>query len=86
MVVFSLQCKQLLVIALLHDLTLTQQDNIICVLNGGKTVGNDEHGADIFHLLQGVLNKDLRLGVDVGGGFVEDHHRRLVDNGTGKGK
>ena len=49
MVIFAVECQKLLVIALFHDLALAQQNNVICVLDGGKTVGNDEHSADIFH-------------------------------------
>ena len=54
------------------------------MLYGGKSVGNDEHGADVAHLFQRVLNQKLGFCVDIGGGFVQNHHRRLVDDGTGK--
>ena len=35
-------------------------------------------------LLQRVLNEYLRLRVDVGGGFVQDHDGGLVQNGPGE--
>ena len=60
--------KQLLMGSLLHDHTLGQQNDVVRVLDGGKTVGNHQHGADISQLHQ----------------RVQDHHRRLVDDGTGK--
>ena len=71
-------------IALLDDLAVCQQDNIIGMLDGGQAVGNDQHGADVLHLFQRVLNEKLSLGVDVGGGLVQDHHRRTVDDGPGE--
>ena len=37
------------------------------------------------HLLQGILNQLLGFGVDVGGCLVQNHHRRIVQNGPGKG-
>ena len=56
------------------------------MLNGRKSVRNDQHGANVFHLLQRILDQDFRLGVDVGRCFVQNHHRRTVDDGPGKGK
>ena len=69
---------------LLDDLSLAQQDDIIRMLDGGKPVGDDQHSADILHLLQRILNEDLGLGVDIGGGFVQDHDGRLMQDGTGE--
>ena len=84
LVVSALQVQQFLVVTLFHDLALGQQDNIVRMLNRGKAVGNDEHGTDIFHLFQGILDQDLRFRVDIGSCLIKDHHGRLVDNGTGK--
>ena len=86
MVVFSLLTQKLLMIALLHDLTLGQQNDVVRVLDGGKAVGNDQHGAEVFHLFQRILNEQFRFRVDIGSCLVENHDGRLVDNGTGKGK
>ena len=76
--------EQLLMVALFHDFTMGQQDDVVCMLNGGQTVSNDEHGANVLHLLQRVLDENFRFGVDVGGGFVQDHHAGFMDDGTGK--
>ena len=84
MVVFSLLAQQFLMIALLHDLALGQQDDVVRVLDGGKPVGHNQHGTDVLHFFQRILNQQLRFRVDVGGGFVQNHDGGLVDDGTGK--
>ena len=76
--------QQLLVAAPLHDLAVGQHDDLVGVLDGGQAVGHDEHGADGAQLLQGGLYEQLRLGVDVGGGLVQDHDGGLVEDGAHK--
>ena len=49
-------------------------------------MGDDEHRADVLHLLQRILDEDLGLGVDIGGGFVQNQDLRLMENGPGEGK
>ena len=83
-VVTALLRQQLLVVTLLDDLSVGQQDDIIGMLDGGKAMGHDQHGADVLHLFQGVLDQHFRFGVDVGGGLVQDHDAGLMDDGTGK--
>ena len=72
--------------ALFLDDTMGQEDDVVRVLDGREPVGNDQHSADVLHLLQRVLNEQLRLGIDVGGSFVQDHDAGLVDDGPGEGK
>ena len=64
LIVLSVEGQQLLVIALLHNLSVGQENDVVCVLDGGKPMGNDQHGADGPHFLQRVLNEHLCLGVD----------------------
>ncbi len=73
-------------VTLFHDLAQRQQDDVVSVLNGGETVSNDQHGANVLHLFQRVLNQNLRLSVDVGGCFVQDHNAWLVDDGASEGE
>ena len=86
LIIPSLLLQQLLVIALLHDHTLGQQDDIVRMLDRGQTVGYYEHGADILDLLQGILDQQLGLGINIGSSFIQNDHGRLVDNGAGKAK
>ena len=73
-------------VALLHDLSVREHDDIVGVLNGGKAVGNDEHRTNVHHLFERVLNELLGLGVNVCGRFVQNHDLRLVHDGSGKGE
>ena len=84
LIVLSLPRKKLLVIALLHDLSVGQEDDVVRMLDRRKPVGHDEHGADGLHLLQGILDQHLGLRVDIGSGLIQDHNSRLVENGSRK--
>ena len=70
--------------ALLHDLSVGQDNDVVGILNGAQAVGDDQHGADVLHLLQGVLDEHFRFRVDVGRGFIEDHYGGLVQDGPCK--
>ena len=59
-------------------------DNVVRVLDGAQAVGYDQHGADVLHLFQRVLNENLRLRIDVGGGLVQNHDGGLVQDGSGE--
>ena len=84
LMVAALLLQKLLVIALLQNFALTEHDNIICVLDGGKSVGYNQHSADIARLFQRILNENLGLRINIGCGFIQNHNRRLMDDGTGK--
>ena len=78
--------QQRLVVALFHDLAVGEDDDVIRMLDGGQTVCHDEHGANVLDLFQAVLDQQLGFGIDVGGGFVQDDHRGLMDDGAGEGE
>mgnify|MGYP006955455789 CR=1 FL=1 len=78
LVVPAVLLQQLLVTALLQNPALGQEDDVVGVLDGTEAMGHDQHGADVLHLFQRVLDQDLRFRVDVGGGLVQDHDGRLV--------
>ena len=84
MVISALLLQQLLVGTLLDDLAVGQQNDVVRMLDGTQPVGNDQHGADVLHLLQRILNQKLGFCVDIGGGLVQDHDAGLVDDGTGE--
>ena len=72
--------------ALLHDIAAVYHQNRIGVLNGGQPVGDDEAGLAPHQLLHGRLDALLRLGVHVGGGFVQDQHFGVQQHGPGDGQ
>ena len=71
-------------IALLHNDALRQDNDMIRMLHGREPVGHDQHGANTANAGEGVLNEQLCLCVDIGGGLVEDDDRGLVNDGAGK--
>ena len=79
-------CQKLLVISLFQDLSFGEHDDVVRVLDRGETMGHDEHGSDVSHFLQGILDQKLGLRVYIGRGLVKDHDLRLMDDGPGEGK
>ena len=49
-------------------------------------MGNYEHSANVHHLFKRVLNKKLGFGIDICRCLVENHYRRLMHYGSGKGE
>ena len=71
-------------VALLDDLAVGENDYLVCVLDGGQTVSNDKHRADRLDPLEGVLDKELGLGIDICRSLVKDDDGGLVNDGSGK--
>ena len=56
LVVPALLLQQFLVAAVFQDLAGGQQDDVVLLLDGGQPGGNDQHGADVLHLCQRILD------------------------------
>ena len=84
LVISALFVQQLLMIALLQNFSVRKQNNIIGMLNGGKSVSYHQHSTDVLHFFQGILDQHFRFRIDVGGCLIQNHYGRLVDNGTGE--
>ena len=84
--VISTEQEQFLVRSFLDDLSVRENDDLVRVSDRGKSVRDHEHGSDVHHLFQGVLNQRFRFRVDIGGGFVEDHDARMMRHRSGKGQ
>ncbi len=78
--------QQLGVGALLDDLAVGQEDDVVGVLHRGEAVRHDQHSADIHELFQRILDECLGLGVDVGGSLVQDHDLGLMHDDPRKGQ
>ena len=55
----ALLCHQLLVSALLRDLSLGDNGDLVGVFDGGETMCDDQRGAAAAELVQRLLNEDL---------------------------
>lgn len=58
----------------------------IGVQNGGKAVGNDKAGTPLHEFCHGFLDEDLGVGINIGGGFVQNHDFRVGGNGACDGE
>ncbi len=76
--------QQLLVRAHLAQLALVHDQDGIGALHGGEAVGDQHAGAAFDHALQCAANAQLGVGIDAGGGLVEDEDARIVGQRAGK--
>ena len=74
---------QLGVRALFDDTPFVQHHNAIGVLDRGQAVRDHDGRAPAHQLLERRLDQPLGLGVERGGGLVEDQDRRILEKRTG---
>ncbi len=70
--------QQLLVRADLAHLALMHHDDLVGALHGTEAVGDDDRGAAFHHAAERIADAELGLGIDAGGGFVEDEDLGIV--------
>ena len=63
LVVSSLLCKQIVVVAALDDLTVLQHHDGVGVADGGEAVGYHEGGAALHERIHSLLDEFLGAGV-----------------------
>ena len=68
------------------DLALVEDEDLRCVADRGKTVGDDQHGFADDQLLERELDGGFALAVEGAGGFVEDEDRGVAEEGAGEGE
>ena len=59
-------------------------ENGVGALNGGEAMGDQDAGSAFHHALERAANAKLGVGVDAGGGFVEDEDAGIVGERAGK--
>src|SRR5690606_37693360 len=77
--------QQLVVRAALDDAALVHDEDLVRALDGGEAVRDDEGGAAAAERAQPVADEGLALGVEAGGGLVEDEDARVGDDGARDG-
>ena len=78
--------QQLLVRALLDDLAIVDDDDLVRIADRGQAMGNDETGAAFHQAQQRFLDARFGARVHAGGGFVEDEDARVGQDGAGDGQ
>ena len=76
-------CNELVVGAALDDNAVVHDDNEVGMADGGEAVGNDDAGASLHELVEGLLHGHLAFGVEGAGGFVKDEDGRVFEHGAG---
>ena len=74
-----------LVRALLHDLPVVNDENLIRLLDRCQPVCDGDDGFAAHQRRERLLDQMFVFGVDAGGGFVQDDDRRVLEDGTGNG-
>src|SRR5680860_137685 len=76
---------QLAMGTLLDDAAALKHVDAVALLERAHAVRDDDRRAALVDLLEPFEDRRLRLGVDGREGVVEDHHRRVLDDGPGDG-
>ena len=71
--------------ALLDDAAFFEDEDVVHGAEGGEAVGDADDGAVFGEAVDGFLDFGLGLGIERGGGFVEDEDGRVADKGAGDG-
>ena len=75
--------QQLVVRTAFHDMPVVDDHDLPGAGNGGEPVRDDDDGAILNQRLDGLLHGAFALGVERGRRFVQDHDRRILQQGAG---
>lgn len=73
------------VVALFDQLPVVEDENLRGVADGGEAVGNHQHGFVLHQHRQRAHQERFVFGVGKGGGFVENQHWTVLQDGAGDG-
>ncbi len=62
-----------------------QDQDLVGQAHGAQPLGDDKGGAPLHQPLQRQLDQPFGLGVDAGGGVVQDQDARVLEQGAGDG-
>ena len=84
--IFSWNRRKLSVGALLDDLSVIHDENLVGLLDGGQAVGNRDDRLAARKLRNGLLDEVLVFGVDARGRLIEDDNGRVLEDGPRDGR
>ena len=77
--------QQLSVISPLRNTAFIDHNDLVCVPDGGKTVGDGDGCPVLRQLLQAFLNMAFTLIVQSAGGLVKNQNRGILQENPGNG-
>lgn len=75
--------EQLLMSAALHDLAVTNDDDLVRVADGAKAMGDYERRSPLHQPQQRLLDAGLRAGVHAAGCLIQDQNGGVSQDGAG---
>ena len=81
----ALAFQQLLVTALLDGLAAVKHHNAVSIPNSRQPMRDDQGGASLHQALQSLPQVALAHRIQVRRGFVQNQHRRVLQQGAGNG-
>ena len=76
---------QFVVAAAFHDPAVVENEDAVGMADGGETVGDDQAGAAVHEPFERFVDEALALGIEGGGGLVEQENARIGEDGAGDG-
>ena len=65
------------------DFTRLEDQDAIGIANRTQTMGNHKAGASLHQPIKSFLNFLFGVGVHIAGGFVQNHHARILHHHAG---
>ena len=69
-----------------EDLAFAEDEDFVGAGGGGEAMGDEERCSAVHDLFEGLGDDFFTVGVEVGGGFVEDEYFGVGDEGPGDGE
>lgn len=69
-----------------HQASVVEHQDEIGMTNAVQAMGDDQHGAVFHQFAQGALDCPFGVGIDTGGGLVEQHDGGILEQGAGDGQ
>ena len=77
--------EEFVVASAFNDPAVFEDEDLVGVADRGEAVSDDEAGALDHEAVEGFLDEAFRLGIDAGGGFIEDEDGGIFEESAGDG-
>lgn len=83
--IIAVVCKQFIVCPPFRDTAVIQNQNLIRILQGRNTIGNNENCMVALQVFQLLLYVGFCFHIHRGGGVVQNQYGRVLKQGAGQG-